>query len=496
MLVRTVAYAATLAATLWAAPSFAQVHRLNADLSADPCTKLTALRIPDVRVEAGDRIAPGRAMPSDFGNVKPTMPFCRVRLLIEGEIKVELWLPEPDAWTGRFYGVGNGGFAGFFQFSDLSRGVSRGFASMATDTGHSWYQLEWARGRPRAVENYAYRGMHLATVNAKAVAAAYYGRSVSKAYFIGCSGGGMQGINEASRYPADYDGIVAGAHGISFPAIQALMLRSSAEMFKAHPEAFVDADDWKRINAATVEECDAQDGPRDGILEHPERCRFDPARVAGLNSAKVETARALLQPVRDRNGEVLFDGFSPGTGRVGPLPAEATELFGIWAHNDPAWDVIRFDTSTDIDAADTSIPGVSLAGADLTLFERRGGRLISYHGTHDPSVPVAATIRFHAELARKMGAARAADFTRLFTLPGVAHCGRGDGPDLVGGAIQGDPPVVDAQHDLLSAIIAWVEEGRAPDSITASRVLADGRIEERTSLAYPIASGEPGAQRP
>jgi feruloyl esterase len=448
--------------------------------AASACAALTELRLPDLRVDLAERVVPAGAWTalgtagSAGETVRVDRPFCRVHGRIEGEIQFELWLPEPADWTGRFYAAGNGGMAGFIRYGELGRGIMRGMAAMSTDTGHTRAEQRWWRDAPRRMENYAWRGLHLATANAKAVTAAYYGRPAAHSYFMGCSGGGMQAINEAARYPADYDGVVAGAHGVSYPAVQARMMLGSRQWFAQDPAARLDEADWRALHDAALAACDGQDGKRDGMLERPEACVFDPAKVRGLTPAKLATARAALRDIVAADGTIVLDRVMPGAiGR--DLPAtEGQMLFGDWLRGDPQWDIHAFDPLRDITWADTTIPGVSLAGADLTLFQRRGGRLIGYQGGGDMTVPAAATLRFYRGVHARLGPDRTRQFLRYFQIPGMSHCGGGGVPDVIGGMGQADAPVVNAQHDLLSAIIAWVEQGRAPDHMIATQMV-DGR---------------------
>ncbi len=225
--------------------------------AATPCDRLTALRLPDLRIVRAAEVRPDPvwlaplAQPPGGYSAPVRKAFCRVEGTIEDEIGFELWLPLAADWNGRMLGAGNGGFAGFIRYEGLARGVNRGFASASTDTGHKISEATWPIGHPRRLENYGHRAQHLLAVNAKAVIAAHYGRPSAKAYFMGCSGGGMQGMNEVQKYPADYDGIVAGAHGRSIVGISARWL-ASALIARNDPAAHVTAIQWQGIAAAAI----------------------------------------------------------------------------------------------------------------------------------------------------------------------------------------------------------------------------------------------------
>ena len=248
------AAAAALAALAVAMPAQAE----------NACNRLTALRIPDVRIVKSAEVRPDPvwmaplAQPPGGYSAPVRKAFCRVEGTIEDEIGFELWLPVAAEWNGRLLGTGNGGFAGFIRYEGLARGINRGFASASTDTGHKIAEINWTIGHPRRLENYGHRAQHLLAVNAKAIIAAHYGRASDRNYFMGCSGGGMQGMNEVQKYPSDYDGIIAGAHGRSIVGISARWL-NSALIAKNTPAAHVTSEQWRVIAAAAIKACDAKD---------------------------------------------------------------------------------------------------------------------------------------------------------------------------------------------------------------------------------------------
>ena len=205
------AAAATL--TLAAAPG-ARAQAPDADAQA--CAALAKVSVADLRVTAA-QIVPAQARWSPEPGAAPIAvkaPFCRVQGVIETEIGFELWLPARAAWNGKFLGTGVGGDAGAFNFRDVPRGVARGYASGTTDSGHKQADRLWMLGDPARLNNYELRAHHLLAVKSKDLILAYYGAGPRHAYFIGCSGGGRQGLKEMQRFPADYDGVIAGAGDI------------------------------------------------------------------------------------------------------------------------------------------------------------------------------------------------------------------------------------------------------------------------------------------
>lgn len=477
--------AAVTAATALASPS-------RAANSGDEraCADLTALRIPDVTLTEATVIAPDpdwtapaihAGRPRD---VHVHKRFCRVVGVIEDEIGFELWLPVRGEWNGRLLATGNGGFAGFIRYDGLAMGIARGYASVSTDTGHRETEKNWALGKPRRLENYGHRAQHLLAVNAKKLIAAYYGNPPTRSYFLGCSGGGMQGMNEVQRYPADYDGIVADAAGQSIVGISARWLQS-ALFAQSDPANSPTAADWGRIAAYQVTLCDAQDGISDGILSRPDLCRAAIGSTPGFSAAKLKIAQSLAGPIRAKDGSILFPAFPPGVAYM-PLsePGQAGEAFAQWLNNDANWDFTQFD-ARDVPALEASAPGLSFTNPDLTAFARRGGKLITAQGWADPIVPAQSTIDYHERVARFMGAEATDHFFRTFVAPGVTHCGGGAGPDRMTLDPGSQSPVVDTDHDLLEALVRWVEQGQAPDRIIASK-LVDGKVAmSRPICVYP-----------
>ena len=420
------------------------------------------------------------------GSATVLRPFCRLSGLIEREIRFELWLPPPADWNGRYLGAGNGGDAGFINYPILARGVTRGFAAASTDTGHSLEDLHWALGHLDRLENYGFRAHHWLAVVAKELIAQYYGTSARRAYFLGCSGGGAQGMNEAQRYPSDYDGIVAGASGYSMAPLSARFLLS-ALLAQSDPSGVLRDEDWKQITKAAVEHCDALDGLRDGIIQDPRRCEFDPAHTPGLAPSQAHQASLLLGPLRAQDGRQLYPGFAPGAAFTAPERAVgiATRFFGEWVYQDAHWDPHRFDLARDSAAAEDQIAGLRFANPDLAPLAQRGGKLISYIGWSDPIVPARANIEYYERVQRYLGAGLTSEFFRMFLVPGMGHCTGGNAPASFGQAFEPDPPTEDARHDVLTAMIQWVEQGRAPEQLIAAQLDHGHVTRTRPICAYP-----------
>lgn len=210
-----------------------------------------------------------------------TPAFCRVQGVIKpsasSHINFEVWLPSAG-WNERYWGVGNGGFAGYIAYSEMMTAIARGYAVSSTDAGHALgFKSAVALSDPEKFKDFAERAIHLTAVAARAIVAAHFGRQSRYAYFSGCSNGGRQGLIEAQRYPQDYDGILAGAPAAFFPGIPRNAW--AASMVAADPRNELNATKLKLLHRAALEQCDASDGLKDDLISDPLHCRFDPAKL-------------------------------------------------------------------------------------------------------------------------------------------------------------------------------------------------------------------------
>jgi feruloyl esterase len=461
--------------------------------------------IANVRIASATWIEPQSNWESPRGVVsgrvhKISAPFCRLEGVIEKGIVFELWLPQKQNWNGRYLGTGNGGDAGFINYDDLSRGVQRGFATSSTDTGHVRTDARWALHHPERVENFGHRAHHLLAEKSKALIDVYYGKRASHSYFIGCSGGGSQGMIEAQRYPYDYDGIISGASGNGMLPLSARIL-SSALYQEAHPEFALTQAQWSAVYRESVKACDVKDGIADGIVDDPSACSFDPAILTcGATSSaeclspdQIKTVREAYAPLKDGSGVDIDPGFPPGA-QFRPIPRQigtAGLLFGDWTYQDEAWNPRNFNLARDVAEARKKFWFLMYPEADFSEFKKRGGKLLSYHGWMDEIVPPGLTIGVHEHVG-KMFKDRTDDFYRLFLVPGMQHCSRGESPNEFGQAFIGDPPRVDAEHDALTAMVNWVERGVAPKQLIASRVIEGKVTMTRPICPYPQHAGYAG----
>ena len=292
------------------------------------CDRLKALGLPNTTITAAEFVPGGPfvipvATPN---NQKPTYAAsrCRVTAVLkpssDSEIEIEVWMPSSD-WNGKFLGVGNGGWSGAISYGGLLSGLREGYATASTDTGHKGGRGSFALGHPEKLIDFGHRAVHEMTLKGKAIVAAYYGSGPKRSYWNGCSSGGKQGLKEAQMYPADYDGIIAGAPANYWTHLSSSLMHFGVANLK-DPSATIPRNKYPLLNNAVLAACDTLDGVKDGILTDPRRCRFDPSVLAcrGSDSAdcltppQIETAKAIYGPVNDpRTGKKIFPGLAPGS---------------------------------------------------------------------------------------------------------------------------------------------------------------------------------------
>jgi Tannase and feruloyl esterase len=454
----------------------------------------------------------GGPEPFDFSRLPA---FCRVSGVLaptpNSHIAFEVWLPVAG-WNGKYQGVGNGGFAGEINYSDLATALSAGYATASTDTGHQagGADARWALGHPEKVIDYGHRAIHETAVAAKALVRSFYGEPARYSYFSSCSNGGRQALMEAQRYPADYDGIIAGAPAADFSRTAALFVSNLRAT--TTPEGFIPPSTYAAVEQAVNAVCDAQDGVADGVVSRPDACAFDPAalscKAAGtascLTPAQVDTMKTLYAGLRDGTGRQLHPGFVPGAESgpggwglwlTGAAPSQSlefafgTQFFQNLVYGDPAYGVARIDPVRDLAAAQERVgPILDATDPDLSAFNTRGGKLILYHGWNDAALPPAATIDYYHRVVESLGQSRVDGFVRLYMIPGLQHCFGGPGTGRFGGLPEGGPRPADPEHSMSASLERWVEEGAAPRAITASRLVPGdpGRVAfTRPLCPYP-----------
>ena len=490
--------------------------------SDDNCSRLAALHLADVTIATATSRAAGAPVPNSglspmFGAAavvaKAPADMCRIAGHIKptpgSDIGFEVWLPSAG-WDGRLHGIGIGGFAGAIDYFTLGLAIKAGQAGVATDTGHrgNMQEYDWAKGQPEKVRDYNWRGVHLATVAAKQLVSAFYGRGPDKSYFVGCSGGGRQGLVEAARFPADYDGIVAGAPASSFTDL-AMAFTNTIQAQNA-PGGAIRPEQAKLLQAEVLKQCDASDGQADGLVADPRQCRFD---ASALSCAKTNSPQCFSDPQiaalrrihmgpRNAAGRQLAGGYLPSGSEAGdPAPQLGWEGFLLRGKTGkPAGEGLAdgmlgaliqkpFATPASFDwergpALLRSAAREIDAPPNLSRFFARGGKLVIWHGLADGAIPPEITLSYHDAMLRSSGA-RASASTRLFMIPGMQHCFGGLGPDNFGQS--GAPPWGDVpERNAVLALQDWTEGKRpAPDWLIGRRGHGGGMM----------GAGAPGPER-
>jgi feruloyl esterase len=461
----------------------------SAQARAANCESLAELALPDTTITLAQAVAAGAFAPAAPGNQAAAyadLPaFCRVAATVaptaDSAIKIEVWLPAAD-WNGKFQGVGNGGWTGSIATAALATALRRGYAVASTDTGHAGGSASFALGHPEKVLDFGYRAIHEMTVKGKALATAYYDAAApERAYFVGCSAGGRQGMKAAQMYPQDYDGIVAGSPGLNWSgrALQTVWVG------QAVARAPLPAAQFATLNAAAIAACDSLDGIADGVIDNPRQCNFDPAVLqcsageteACLTPEQVDTARSIYGGVRNsRTGATVVAGLSPGseTGwntMAGAQPfGPGVDLFKYIVFGNADWDFRTLNWDADLTRTATASAALDALDTNLQPFFARGGKIVSYHGWADPQISPGSTVDYYDSVMAALGADTVQDAYRLFMVPGMAHCGGGTGTD---------------QFDMLTALEQWVEQGQAPDAVPAARMVDGQTVRTRPLCPWP-----------
>lgn len=464
-------------------------------LPAEACSAQRFADTPGLVHLDAEAVAADSPWRDDHGQIHPGIGVaaCRLRATLAPGTGIELWLPAAPAWNGRFLAGGVGGEAGTYNYADMLRALRRGYAAGSSDAGHRYDDRDWAMDADKRAA-FAATGNHQLAVAAKRMVAAYYGRPATRALFVGCSGGGREGLKEAQAWPQDFDGILAGGAG---PDQLAVSMRLLWSQYRVLPQAgaTMPADRWALIARSGIAACDARDGVRDGMIADPRHCGFRPRDLACrpahnaatcLSPDQVALAERLYAPLRDAKGHAIDSGLLPGV-EITPSPRSefAFSLYGKVAHGDPHWDPATLDIARDMAAARRLWPDLPNDRTDLSAFAARGGKLLYYHGWMDPWILAQQPIGWFSQVAaRTRDAGR---FMRLFMVPGMGHCRGGPGPDSFGGA-GGDAPIVDPDHDMLSALEAWIDTSRPPERIIASKVVNGQVTYTRPLCAWPRAA--------
>ena len=458
------------------------------------CESLKSLSLDNTTITLAETVAAGqfslpatgRGAAQQNAAFKQLPAFCRVAATLkpssDSDIKVEVWLPMSN-WNNKYQAVGNGGWAGVISYPAMAEALGRGYVSSSTDTGHVGGSGSFALGHQEKLVDFGYRSEHEMTVKSKEIIKAFYGNAPQLSYWNGCSTGGRQGLKEAQMFPNDYDGIIAGA-----PANRTAISLWIAFAVLKDEASYIPAEKYKTIHQAVLNACDAIDGVKDGLIEDPRQCKFDPKvmqctgadNASCLTAPQVKAAQQIYSPAKNpHTGQELFNSLVPGTElgwgvqAAGPDPsANIYDQFRYVVYKDPNWNWRTFDWDKGIELSEKPENLVMNAtDPNLKQFFAHNGKLLLYHGWADTNVPTLNTIKYYDSVLKTMGGpAKTSDNIRLFLEPGMGHCGGGEGPNV---------------FDKVGTLEQWVEKGKAPEQIVASHSTSGKVDRTRPLCAYP-----------
>ena len=484
------------------AQAFANANRSVAKYStADSTPGKTCESLSSFKGESIVSIA-ARVVPA----TADTPQHCRVVGMISPEVAFEVSLP--DKWNQRFYMAGNGGLAGDAldgpTNGDRTAALTNGFVMARTNTGHDARKEpsgSFILSNPQKAIDYAYRAVHVTADAAKKIAADYYAKPILFSYWNSCSNGGRQGLLEAQRFPDDFDGIVANAPWVDQTGFTIGAMWNQ----KALTDAPVPLAKLNLVAEKVMAKCDQVDGLKDGLIDDPRRCSFDPVRDVPacsqgsdapdcLTAAQADTIKKIYGGPVSR-GKAYFPGFMLGSeavntgangattsGWAGPIvaaqpgakPADFNLAEGVMKYlildpPQPEYDALKFDYDSDAALVARWSKLADAKDPDLSKFRKSGGKLIMTYGWADTILQPMMGVNYYEAVVAKNGK-NTADFARLFMAPGMAHCGGGIGPD---------------RNDAVTAVIDWVEKGKAPDQLIASKVTNGKTVRTRPLCPYP-----------
>ena len=424
--------------------------------------------------------------------------FCRVAATLKpsasSDVHMEMWMPLAG-WNGRFRGTSPNGLGGVINYNAMGVGLRDGFAIASTDTGHQGGDSAWMQ-IPDKVTDFAGRAMHETTVAGKALTAAYYGSAPTYSYMIECGGGSAAALHEVQKYPADYNGVVVGgdAAHLTRQIFGQLWLWQATHL---NGVAILPAAKLPVVHDAVLARCDMLDGVKDGLLENPTRCTFDPREIeckSGdgpncLTTPQVEAVQKIYAgPTNPRTGEKVWSPLYRGSELDWSFFTDAAAPIGIATSalrdailKDPAWDyrTSPVDYDRHVALADTSdLARVNASNPDISAYVRQGGKLILSGGWNNALVPAGAVLDYYNRVVARIGVENTRRAVRLYMVPGMIECNGGPGTDT---------------FDMLDVMRRWVERGRAPNDVTASRVEYGKVVRTRPLCPYPQVSTYKGS---
>ncbi|KNG46680.1 tannase and feruloyl esterase [Stemphylium lycopersici] len=506
------------ASSALAAPHTAEYPTNGTDFSAKCADLASSLVVDGGVVHASEFVAAGTNFTApvydetcaDGSQTQSiTVDMCRVALYVSTSersgFNMEAWLP--SNWTGRFLSGGNGGLNGCIKFEDLAYASGLGFAAVGTNNGHNGTSGLPFLNNSDVVEDFAYRALRNGAIVGKQITKEFYGKPQDRSYYLGCSTGGRQGFKLAQDYPGEWDGIVAGAPAMAFNNLTSWSGHFYTLTGPANSSSFVTPAKWAVVHEDVLAKCDKLDNLEDGILEDPLLCNYDPSGLACSGSSsntttcltpeELATVKGVYSPLRNDAGDLVYPRLQPGA----ELPASrviingrpfpyTTDWFRYAIYNDPTWDPATLSSADYDTASKLDLFGIQTFNGDLSGVQNNGTKVLHWHGGADFVISSDNSARYYEHVRSTMGLSPADldEFYRYFLVSGTGHCGGGDGAHAVGqglGEINGYKP----SHNVLTALVDWVENGNAPETIVGTKFVNDtealGVQFERAHCRFP-----------
>jgi feruloyl esterase len=480
--------------------------------AAASCESLASISLPHVTITAAQTMAPGAFTPPSpagggaapgrgpqFGDLAA---FCRVMATAkpssDSEIKIEVWMPAMG-WNGEFRATGFPGSLGGagIGYAALANGLRDHYAAGGSNTGHDGDVN--MMNHPEKITDWAYRSLHEVAVTSKAMIKAFYGNDPKRSVISDCGAVTIPALNDPPRNPDDFDAIAVGGYAADFTHHIFSQMLAWVVAGKDQP-GYIPPDKFKVLHTAVLDACDANDGAKDGLIENPPACKFDPAVIQCkgadgpncLTQPQVDAVRGMYQgPIDPRTKKLIYSPYFPGseltwgqnTGAVpfflaGPegFRVEAYDGFRYLAFKDPNWTYksrpVNFDSDVAVASARDNLVIDAPQNVDLRKFVDRGGKLLLDGGWSNTGVPGAGEVDYYKSLVAKLGTKRAQNSVRLFMIPGMGNCPGTNGDENM-------------NFDRLPVLERWMDTGKAPDQLIVTRYKAGAEAGKHLVCAYP-----------
>ncbi|THU84512.1 tannase and feruloyl esterase [Dendrothele bispora CBS 962.96] len=442
---------------------------------------------------------------------------CRITMSIATSVKsgieFEAWFPRN--WTGRFLSTGNGGLSGCIQYEDLAYTAALGFAAVGANNGHNGMSGAPFLNNPDVLEDFVYRSIHTSVLIGKNLTSTFYGIPHSKSYYLGCSTGGRQALKTVQDFPSDFDGIVAGAPAADFNHLIDWSGHFLEITGTNDSSTFLSTEKWVTlVHPDVLRQCDEIDGVRDGIIEDPSLCDYDPSGLVckdeeGEEENQSSNASCITQVQADMikevykpffiNGELAYPRLQPGSEDLpvfftGQQFIFTADWFRYVVYSDPTYDVNTLSEKDWALAEDLDPFNISTWKADLSAFRDRQGKLLTYHGQTDGLISPLNSERYYDRVTKTMGltSSEQDEFYRFFRISGMGHCSGGVGAWEIGQTLAGSRNLanLDPESNVLTAMVRWIEQGVAPESVLGRKFVNDDTNEgvafSRKHCKYPL----------